>query len=398
MPTAFVARQPIFNRRLEVVGYELLTRGGRLTEALVAGCDYATETVLLNAVAEIALEQLVGSKTAWVDVSREFVTGGQAQAVPTGRVGIEVLDDGPVDGELLAGLRSLKRQGYGLALDDFRYRPEAAPLLRLVDLVKLDLVALGPEAINDQLALLEPYRAATVAARLNTRADHQLCADAGCDLLQGVFFCEPAPSRGRGIAANRLALLRLLAALHDPAVELSDLERLLARDPALGARLLRYVNSSFFWLSGDVKSIGQALALLGVEKLRPWTILSVLASIADKPAELAVVALIRARFCQRAGEPLGIASRGELFTLGLFSVIDALMDAPMPDVLASLALPAEVREALVGRRGPRGLLLNCLGVLERGEFDRAEKLVARAGELYFESVVWATRAATKLFD
>jgi len=398
MPNVFVARQPIFNRRLEVVGYELLARGGRAAEAFVASCDYATETVILDAVTGIALEQLVGSKTAWVNVARRFVTDEPARAVPAGLVGLEILDEGPVDDELLAALRSLKRQGYELALDDFQYRPEAAPLLALVDVVKLDVVALGPDRLIEQLALVEPYRAATLAQRIDTRADHELCVAAGCDLLQGLFFCEPSRSRGSGVAADRLALLRLLAAAHDPAVELGDLERLLSSDAALAARLLGYVNSSYFWLGGEVRSIGQALALLGVEKLRPWAVLSVLASIPDKPAELAVVALIRARFCQRAGEALAIASQGELFALGLFSVIDAVMDASIQDVLASLALGSDLGEALIERRGPRGLLLDCLAALESGELERAEAIVSRAGELYVESLVWASRAATKLFD
>ena len=340
MPNLFVARRPIFDRRLEVVGYELVSRGGRITEGLVACCDYAGRRVILDGVAEIALEELVGSKTAWVGVSREFVTCGLARAVPAGVVGLEILDDGPVDDRLLAGLRSLKRQGYELALGDCQHGPDAARLLALVDVVKLDLAVLGPERLREQLARLEPYRVTTLAARVDTRDDHELCAAAGFELLEGRFFCQPARSPGRGIGPDRLSLLALLAALHDPAVELSDLERLLAGNPSLGLRLLRYVNSSFFWLNGEVRSIGQALALLGVAKLRPWAILSVLASITDKPAELTVTALIRARFCQRAGESLEIVSSGGLFTLGLFSVIDAVMDAPMQDVVALLALPA----------------------------------------------------------
>ncbi len=366
-----------------------------MTEALVASSEVATATVMLNSFPEIGLEQLVGSKTAWVNVSREFVTGGLARAVPPGMVGLEILEDGLIDDDLIAGLSGLKRQGYGLALDDFQYKPDAAPLLRLVNVVKLDMVALGRERFDEQVACLKPYRVA-ILARIDTRADHEFCADAGCDLLQGFFFCEPV-MRDRAISANCLALLRLVATLHDPAVELSDLEHLLARDPALGFRLLRYINSAFFWLSGEVRSIGQALALLGVEKLRPWAILSVIASIADKPAELTVMALIRARFCQRAGEAFNIASPGELFTLGLFSVIDAVMDAPMQDVLASLPFPDDMREALIHRRGRKGLLLNCVTALETGELDRAEAILSRAGELYFESLVWATRAANSLF-
>ena len=163
-----------------------------------------------------------------------------------------------------------------------------------------------------------------------------------------------------GIAANRLALLQVAAALNDPDVELEQIEQLIAHDVALSFRLLRYVNSAFFGLRGDVRSIGQALALLGLDNVKRWSTLSVLASIDDKPTELTVTALTRARFCELAGEPLGIASRAELFTLGLFSVLDAMMDAPMIDVVASLPLAAEMREALVGRKGKRGLLLECV--------------------------------------
>ena len=145
--------------------------------------------------------------------------------------------------------------------------------------------------------------------------------------------------------------------LNDPAVQLEQIEQLIAHDVALSFRLLRYVNSAFFGLRGDVRSIGQALALLGLENVRRWSTLSVLASIDDKPTELTLTALIRARFCELAGEALGIAGGAELFTLGLFSVLDAMMDAPMIDVVASLPLAAEMRDALVSRKGKRGLLL-----------------------------------------
>ncbi len=396
MPNEFVGRQPIFNRRLEVVGYELLVRGGCVTEALVASSDVAKASVTLSSLSEIPLEQIVGAKTAWVSVTRELATRGPAPAVAPGLVGIGILDDAPIDGAVLAGLRELKGHGYALALDNFCYRPEAAPLLALVDVVRLDMAAFGRERLDEQVACLRPYRVAVLAAGVDTRADRDRCADAGCDLLQGFFFCEPLVRDG-AISADRLALLGLVAALHDPAVELSDVERLLARDPALGRRLLRYVNSAFIWPSGEVRSIGQALALLGVENLRPWAILSVIASIAGKPAELTVTALSRARFCQQAGETFDIYAPGELFTLGLFSVIDALMDAPMPDVLASLPLADDMCDALICRRGSKGLLLDCATALETGELDRAEATVSGAGELYFDSLVWANRAAISLF-
>jgi c-di-GMP phosphodiesterase len=111
-----------------------------------------------------------------------------------------------------------------------------------------------------------------------------------------------------------------LAALEDPGADLRVLEGMIARDLGLSYRLLRYINSAFFGLRQQVRSIGHALAMLGLENRKQWAALSVFASVEGKPAELTITALIRARFCQLASPPN--AASGELFTLGLFSVID----------------------------------------------------------------------------
>jgi c-di-GMP phosphodiesterase len=284
-----------------------------------------------------------------------------------------------------------------LALDSFRGGPRAERLLGLVDVVKLDLLALGHEQFSDNVTRLKPYGVKLLAEKLENRRDHAFCATCGCDLFQGYFFCRPQVVRQTGIAANRLALLRVVAALHEDGVELSDIEHLIANDVALSFRLLRYINSAFFGLRGEVRSVGQALALLGVENVRRWATLSVLAGIDDKPAELTITALVRARFCERAGEQLGIVRPAELFTLGMFSVIDALMDAPMPAVLSSLPFPADMREALVNHRGEKGLLLECVTMLEAADFDRAKTIVSHAGDLYLEALMWANGAAESLF-
>jgi EAL and modified HD-GYP domain-containing signal transduction protein len=398
MAAAFIARQPIFNNKLEVVAYELLFRaGGYVDDALIDNPERATATVVLNSLTELELKRIVGNKTAWVNVSREFVLGGLAQAIPPGLVGLEIPQNELFDDELIAALGDLKRHGYRLALDDFRYRPGSEALFGLFDVVKLKVPELGREQLSEQVERLRPYRGLLLADKLATRPDHEFCVGAGCDLFEGYFFCRPAVVGTRGIASNRLALLQIVAALHKPGVELSDIEQLIARDVALSFRLLRYVNSAFFGLQCDVRSIGQALALLGVENVRRWTTLSVLASIDDKPTELTVTALIRARFCELAGAQLGIASPAELFTLGLFSVIDGMMDAPMHDVVASLPFADDMRDALVLRRGEKGQLLDCVASLETGEWGHARTIGAGAGELYLESLIWANTAAESLF-
>ena len=291
----------------------------------------------------------------------------------------------------------LKHRGYRLALDDFEHSP-GTERLELADVVKLDIIQLGREGLSEQAVHARRYGAKVLAEKIGTHADHAYCLQAGCDLFQGYFYRRPELIAGRRLDASRLPLLRLIAALQDPAIELRQLERLLARDVRLSYRLLRYINSAFFGLRCEVSSIAQALALLGLEQLKRWATLTIFAGVDGKPHELTLTALVRARFCELAAcSPMIPGTSSELFMLGLFSVIDALLDTPIEDLLATVPLPEEMRDALIAHRGEMGALLDCVTALEAGEFDRAKTIVSGASEIYTESLIWANAAADSLF-
>ncbi len=399
MSSAFIARQPIFNPKLEVVGYELLFRGHGYAADGSSSSDSpgrATATVVLNSLTELELTRLVGRKTAWVNVPREFILQGLAQAIPSGQGGLEISADEDFDAEFVTALRELKSQGYRLALDGFRSEPQSEAVVELFDIVKLDVHGLAAGELEERVKRLRAYPCQVLAKRVATPPEHERCVDAGCDLFQGYFFCQPAVVATRSINANRLALLQVVSALQRPDVELTDLEQLVARDVALSFRMLRYVNSAFFGVRSEVRSIGQALALLGIDNARRWATLSALASVDDKPTELTLIGLTRARFCELAGAEQGTASASERFTLGLFSVIDALMDMPMGDAVESLPLADDMREALVHRAGPMGRLLNAATARETGENANVAEL-PHADELYLRAIIWANTAAESLF-
>ena len=233
-----------------------------------------------------------------------------------------------------------------------------------------------------------------MADKVETPEDFRLAKSAGAQLFQGYFFCRPHLVGARAILPSRIALMQLAAALQDPAIQLSELERLISADVGLSYRLLKYINSAYFGLRGRISSINQATALLGIANLRPWATLTTLADLGDKPRELFVTALVRARFCEEAGDSKD-GSPPERFTLGLFSVLDALTDISMHTALQSLPLTPSMRDALIHHTGA-GRLLDCVMAIEQGDFERAEAIVSDASLSYLEALTWTNDKGKQL--
>jgi EAL and modified HD-GYP domain-containing signal transduction protein len=396
MNEVLLARQPILDGDLTAVGYELLYREAGSDHANVRDDELATARVSLRAMTEIELEHLVDQRRAWINVTREFVLGGLVDTIPPERVVLELLEDQLVDEALIEALARLRRGGYQVALDDFTLTPEVEPLLPKVDIVKLDLRALGADGLTRLAGDLSRHRLTLVAEKLEDHADFEVAQAAGCHLFQGYFFCRPEVIQGTSVAPSKLALLKLAADVQDPSIDLAALDRAISTDVALSYRLLRYINSAYFSLRRPVSSVMQAVTLLGIDNVRSWTTMMILAQIGGKPRELFVTALVRARFCQLTAQ--GENGQGaELFALGLFSVIDALTDQPMATVVRSLPFPQEMCDALVMRSGP-GRLLDCVEAMEEGEFRRARNLVPSAPEHYLEALAWTNDTARHLLD
>lgn len=393
----FIGRQPIFDRDHRLVGYEILFRAGDRAQADVLDAAAATATVVVNALTEIGLERIVGSHLAWINVARETLLSDVATVLPPTVAGFEILEGQRVDDELVAAVRELKRLGYRISLDDFEYDPQYEPLLALADVVKLDHLALGDERFAAQVELLRPHRVDLLAEKVETQEAHRFCMALGCDLFQGYFYKQPETLRERRIELTVGSILQVIGALQDTQLQFDQLEPLIAHDLPLSLRLLRYINSAFFGLRQHVTSVRHALVLLGMENVRRWATLTVMGSIEGKTPELTSTALIRARFCELAAEAEGLDA-GALFTVGLFSLIDAMLDVALEDVVAELPFPDEMRRALLQHAGPMGRVLDAATALEAGYFGDARTLVANAGELYVQSLLWAQEASGALFD
>jgi EAL and modified HD-GYP domain-containing signal transduction protein len=388
MTNVRIARQPILNDDQIVQGYELLYPTGGVDETLAAA------RITIEALSEIGFERLVGTSRAWINVTPAFSASDMVLNLPPDRVVLELGPEMGAEQTMLERLGELRNAGYSFAADGFTLSSTPDPLLDVVDYVKLDMGAIGAREVARHAFELRSAHVTLVAGNVQTGDEFELAKAAGADLFQGFFFCRPHMLPGRRITPSRAAMLQLSSALQDPDVQLAELERIISNDVALSYRLLKYINSAYFSLRNEITSIKQALALLGIEPLRRWATLSIFAEVGDQPRELLVTALIRARFCETAGT--GADGRpAELFTLGLFSVLDALTATPMYTAIADLPLAPVLHDALLHHSGP-GRLLDSVIAIEAGDFDRANEIAPNSSEAYLDAVAWSNEVGASM--
>jgi EAL and modified HD-GYP domain-containing signal transduction protein len=396
-----IARQPIHDRARRVVGYELLFRGNGTSDELDE--ERAGTSVIVETFTGLGVAAIAGERPAHVRVSRRFLLELHAFALPAGKVVLEVAAPAPDDAPLRTVLERLAAQGYRLSFACGRELPDLQRLAPLADSVKLDVTGLSDAQIAVAAARLRPLGAALIAAGVDTPALLTQCHAAGFELFQGFFFCTPDVVEARALPTGRIADLRTLAGLYAQDTTFEEFEAIVARDVGLSYRLLRYLNSAFFGLRREVVSVREALTLLGMRSVRRWATLMALSGTEDRPHELTVTALQRGRFCELIGraQERGTSSAGAddaLFTVGLFSVVDAILGVPLGQALEALPLADAARVALLEHRGPLGAMLSAVLAYERGAFAQAEALAPGAdlGALYVAATSWADSASASL--
>lgn len=366
--TPLLARQPIFDRDMRVIAYELLCRNTDLKFMATTDGDAASSQVLLNAFTELSIEHVVGKHKAFVNFTRTLLHSpppfNRQQLV------IEVLEGQQVDASMLHALKELREQGYTIALDDFELDDDNKSLVAYADIIKLDVLSLSSEKLKYHIDYLRPFGITLIAEKVETYEMFETCKALGFDLFQGYFLAKPRVITGRKISENKQSVLQLLSALHDPDVPIEKVERMIARDTLLSFKLLRLVNSAAFGLPRSVESLRQAIMLLGLQKLRNWVNLLALSNLSGKPQELSVAALTRARMCEMIASHIDKCSRPDsYFTVGLLSTLDAFLDSPLEDLLKNLSLSEALNQAMLAHSGPEGMVLQVVQAHEQGRWQ-----------------------------
>jgi c-di-GMP-related signal transduction protein len=397
----YVARQPIFDERFNIYGYELLYRSGFENQYGAADGDHASLAVLSNSAFVFGVEALAGNGRAFVNFTRSALVNDYALVLPPNKLVVEVLENVQVDDEVREACKRLKNDGYLIALDDFDPRGPTMSLLDLADIVKIDFTAYpDPGARQTICGLLRRRGITLLAEKVETTEDVKQAREFGYTYAQGYFFSRPEISHGTSSSGFKPHRLQLLRELNGSDPDLEVIEDLLRHDPALSFQIIRYLNSAAFGLRSRVQTIRQAVQMLGQSGLRTWATVVILADAGtDRPLELIVASVARSRFCELAGTAIGLEERRhDLSALGLFSMIDAIVGRPLDETLEAVCLPPDVAAAIRGEPGQLADLLSLARGYERADWTQVEQMVVKlrfpsteAPAIYLDAVAWGNR-------
>jgi EAL and modified HD-GYP domain-containing signal transduction protein len=397
MRNIYLGRQPIFNKDLKPVAYELLYRGGD-TDHSDKDDARASANVLINTFLEMGVQRVVGKARAFIHVTPEILDDNLLRLFDPAQLVLQLMPEAAFDDELLETLSQLRSNGYGICVDDLLVHEGTQPLLERAHFVKVDLLAVPEAELAEHVAALRRFPVALIAEKVETHEQFSQCQALGFDFFQGYFFARPKVVSSRTMSEDRLSVMQLLATLHSPNSRLEDVQRVIQRSVTLSYRLLRYANSAAFNLPRKITSIAQATVILGQRRIRDMVTLLALTGSNDKPPELTRTVLARARLCANLAPP-GRGNADTAFTVGLFSGLDALMDRPLTDLLADLPLAEETRLAVLEQRGPFGQVLAAALALERGDFENVvlDMLDPKpTSQAYLEAVDWANQTIDEM--
>ena len=377
----FIARQPVFTPKHAVFGYDLLFRSGPENVFPDVDPTQASARVLTDSLMQLALGDLTGDTQAFIHFTRALLLGPYVTMLPPAAVIIEVPETVVADPPVLRACGNICAAGYRLALDNYRIGGSHAALLPLADLLKVDCRAVSRAEQQEILrqARRRPGRPPKlIGTKLETYAAQREAVTLGYDLFQGYYFAAPAVLHTTGLPESRVSYLTLLKEVTAEDLNSRRVADLIAKDVTLTYKLLRYANSPFFGFRRTITSIPQCLQLLGDQEIRRWASLLNLAALGtDKPVELVVESAVRAKFCAHLAREAGLgAAADHCFFIGLFSLLDALLDRPFERIFAVLRVAPEVADTLQGAPGPlRTLYLAAVAYLT-GDWPRVTEWLA----------------------
>lgn len=372
----FVARQPIFRVNKKLFAYELLFRTGMSNAFPGIDGGTATSSLLSSSFFTVGIEHISGGKRVFINFTEELLLRATPTMFSPKQVVVEILEDVQPTSEVIAACQALHQKGYTLALDDFVFRDNLQPLIEIAKIIKFDFSLTPLTEMSNLLLQLKGAKCEFLAEKIETHEEFKAAKAMGFRYFQGYFFAKPEILRNKDISLSQLTIMRLICEVNRADCDFKKLERLINQDVSMSYKLINYLNSVYFATLQPISSIQQAIAHLGERGIRMFISLIAASRLVDsKPDELLRISAIRAKFLEQIAVDMGIDS-GELFMLGLFSMLDAMLDNSMEFLVGQLPLTEHIRDALVKRSGMLAPYLRLAEAFEAGHWSALEGQLA----------------------
>jgi len=395
-----ISRTPIYTRTLDVFGYELRFCSGEALHSGVRDDLPQWGECLVRASHAVKLHEITGESRALIRLPPPLLHVCDDIRWPREKIVLAVPAPAMSDQAVERVVWHLAKEGYTIALHNpSRDLVEVKRDADFVSICALD--ANSPNVLKAPLTPgIGPRRPDLLVRELETSQQYDHFRGLGFDYYEGAFFARPRLIQSCEIPANRLAVLHLIARMQNPDVDIHEVEELVSRDLTLSYKLLRLINAAFFGMPKRVESIRRAVLVLGLQRIKNWATVILVNAIDFRPRELLTMAMVRARTCELLAQDLGREPVEPYYIAGLFSLLDAIMDAPMAQILERLGLAENLDRALLDGTGPVGEVLSSVLMFERGEGSEAPcrsfSQASVPSQAYLEAIRWASEAARQI--
>lgn len=393
----YMARQPIFDCNNNTYAYELLFRSGNNNSYDAKNPDLATLEIIKNTFYILGIHNVTNGKKAFINFTEALIKHDIISMLSPDIVVIEILENVEVTPEVFEVCKKIKEKGYIIALDDFLFENSNSKLVDLADIIKVDFrLTQGIERKNI-VEKLKNGKIKFLAEKVETYEEFQEAIRYGYSYFQGYYFCKPIILSGKDISPMEYVATEIMNELGNSEFNVERLEKIILKDVSISYRLLKLINSSAFRGKKQVNTIKQAIVILGEEEIKKWLYIAIFRSFnTAKPNELLNYALLRAKFSENIVKKLTCSNLAyDAYILGMMSLLDALLDKDMKDILPEMSLSEEVEKALMGEKNFFRSLLDLVIGYQEGHWDKVNDNSVKVGidfenlaEAYLDAIDW----------
>jgi EAL and modified HD-GYP domain-containing signal transduction protein len=378
----YAARQPILNKDKTLFAYELLFRQSLENVFPKINENQATAKLIEGLQFNLGLETLTQGTLAFINFTHDTLLDGYPLLLPKEQIVVEILETARPGKRLLKACIELKEKGYLLALDDYEHDPLWRHFFPYIDIIKIDYTLSSNEQIKQILDEVRPYpNIKLLAEKIETYSEYQHALEIGCEYFQGYFFSKPEVIKSIAFKPSQLSVVNLMAEVSKGEPDIEKISAIFEGDVELSFKLLRYAQSPVFKRVGKIESLRQAIIMFGIEELKRFISLLFTAQFSQgKPQELTVMALARARFCeQMVRMNKTSAEPSSAFLIGLLSLLDAMVDTNISELMEKLPIAQTLKDALISRQGELANYLKLCELLESANWQEAESFAQQSG-------------------